>query len=209
MKKLNLLFIGTLAFVLQNVSAQAQLLESWENDLDGWTLQQPYTPSFVTTPGVTDGIYSLALTGTASPSYGQMLRSAFSSSFTTALGNATSLSFDVYTPSGSFGNFLQFDVDVNNTDTGFVSLDGFSYPSTVIGAETTITVPVSASLSSILAASVNPTQIIIQIGGGSSGNPQTMYLDNVRVTPAPEPGTMTLFGLGALGLLGFVRRCRS
>jgi hypothetical protein len=125
---------------------------------------------------------------------------------TPVLGLSDSLSLDVLTPPGSFGFFLQFDIDINNADTGFVSLDGFSYPSTTIGAQSTITVPISAGLASALAASSNPTTIIIQVGGGFSPGNETMYLDNLRVHQVPEPSTFALLGLGLLGLCVTRRR---
>lgn len=209
MKKSLLLSIGIALLIFKSASAQAVLVESWENTIDGWTVQDAnYTPTFVTTPGVTDGIYSLALTGTTSPTYGQMLLSPQTMLFTSLLGNAASLSIDVFTPPGSFGFFLQFDFDVNNADTGFQSLDGYSYMSTTIGSETTFTIPIPDGIRNALNSSANPTAIAIQIGGGSSGSPQTMYLDNLQITPVPEPNTMALFGFGALGLLKFVRRRR-
>ncbi len=211
--RMRTLFAFALVVVLTSVgvrSASAQLIESWENaadpTFDGWTTNlQPYSPSY-STVGATDGTQSLAMTGVASPSYGQMLRSSFMSSLTPILANAQSVSFDVTTPPASFGFFLQFDVDVNNNDSGFVSLDNFSYPAATIGATSTITVPVSAALRSTFASSVNPTQLIFQVGGGSSGNPQTFYIDNVRANPAPvpEPATLGLLSIG--GLLALRRR---
>jgi len=196
---------SAMMLVLQNTVAQATVLESWENNLDGWTVQQgAYTPSFSTTTGVTDGSYSLVLTGTASPTYGQMLLSPFESSWTAILGSSTSLSLDIYTPPGSFGYFLQFDVDFNNADIGFQSIDGYSYPATVIGSETTLTIPIPAGIAAGLAASSNPTQIAIQIGGGNSDGNETMYLDKLQVVP--EPATVTMLGLGVLGLVCVARR---
>jgi len=41
--------------------------------------------------------------------------------------------------------------------------------------------------------------------GGGSG-PQTGYASNGPITSVPEPGTMSLFGMGLIGLAGIVRR---
>jgi hypothetical protein len=204
MKKTLFLSVGIAAFLVQNVSAQ--LIESFENTLDGWSvLQGAYTAGFSTTTGVTDGSYSLSLTGTAGPSYGQMLGSPSTTLLTSELAGASALSFDVYAPGGSFGYYLQFDV-VNNSDTGYMSLDGYSYSGVSIGGESTVTVPVSASLQSALAASPNGTSIYIQVGGGYSDGNETFYLDNVRLTPAPEPATLALMGLGMASLIMIRRR---
>ena len=127
-------------------------------------------------------------------------------SLTTLLGSADTLSLDVYTPAASFGYFLQFDFDVNNADTGFQSLDGYSYLATVIGSETTLTVPIPAGIGATLASSSNPTELIIQVGGGYSDGNETMYLDNLRVHVIPEPSTFALLGFGLLSLVAVARK---
>ena len=206
--------LGVLSFLAIGANTtKAALIESWEGGLDGWQVPSPggtntsYTAATVTTPGVTDGVDSLAVgsSTSTSPNYSQMLLSPFVASWTSLLAGASAVSLDVYTPPGSFGFFLQFDIDVNNADTGFQSLDSFSYPSTTIGSETTITVPVSPTLQAEFAASSNPTQFAIQIGGGSTTGNETMYLDNLRTVPAPEPASL---GLLASGFLFLGRRRR-
>lgn len=217
MKKALFLSVGIAAMALQTASSQSQLLESWENTLDGWQVPPSYNlqpafgavPGFSSTSGVTAGSYSLSVTGTggSGPNYSQLLLGPGTTLLTSKLAGASALSFDVYAPGGSFGYYLQLDVDINNSDTGFVSLDGNAYPGATIGGETTITVPISASLRSALAASSNPTAIIFQVGGGYSAGNETFYLDNMRLTPAPEPATLALLGLGMAG--GILLRRRS
>lgn len=195
------------ALLVQGAFAQTVTLESWEGTMDGWTVPQGagyFTPTFSSATGVTDGTYSLALTeanGGAGENYGQMLLSPFESAWTAALGNATSLSLDIYTPPGSFGYYLQFDVDVNNADIGYQSIDGYSYPATSIGSEYTLTIPIPAGIAAGLAASSNPTQIAIQVGGGYTSPGDTMNLDNLRVFEVPEPSTIAMLGFGLLGLV--------
>jgi hypothetical protein len=199
----------------QSRSGNAALIESFENTLDGWQVpvtsnSQAFVPSFSSTTGVTDGNYSLSITGTGTsgPNYGQMLLSPTTLQLTSVLADAASVSLDVYTPPASFGYFLQFDVDIYNNDTGYVSLDNYSYPGVTIGAESTITVPVSSSLQAELAASSNPTYMAIQVGGGYTAGNETFYLDNIRTTAVPEPSTLALLGVCAFALLGFGLRKR-
>jgi len=188
-------FAAAAACLLGAVQTRATLVESWENTLDGWTVQQaPYTPSFATSPGVTDQTYSLALAGTAGPSYGQMLQGPSTLSNTAILANAADLSIDVYNPGGSFGYYQQWDLDINNADTGFFSVNGYSYDrSGNIGGEATLTWTISPATRATLASSTNPTQLIFQVGGGYTGGNETMWLDNVRTTDiVPEPASLTL-----------------
>ena len=196
--------------------ASAQLIESWENTLDGWTFNPSYntqagfTQGFSNTAGVTDGSYSLTITSAApAPNYGQMLEGPYSYYNTVALANATDLLMDVDTTAGAFGYYLQFDIEINNADTGFLSLDGYSYSaSATIGSEATMTFPIPSSVSSELASSSNPTQIDISIGGGTGGG--EMFLDNLRGNgpPVVVPEPMSLGAIGAGSVLLLLRRHR-
>jgi hypothetical protein len=212
LQRIGVVAVSAVMLLLQNALAQTVTIESWENTMDGWTVPQGagyFTPAFSTTTGVTDGSYSLALTeanGGAGENYGQMVLSPFVSGWTALLANATSLSLDIYTPPGSFGYYLQFDVDVNNADIGFQSIDSYSYPATTIGSEYTLTIPIPSSIRSGLAASSNPTQIAIQVGGGYTSPGDTMNLDNLRLNEIPEPSTIALLGLGLFSLVCVRRR---
>jgi hypothetical protein len=188
--KVRFLLVVALGFLVPGM-ASAQLIESWENTLDGWTVNpsfnnQGFTSAFSSTTGVTNGSYSLAITSPGGgPNYGQLLYSPSTMAITNILANASSLSLDVDTTPGAFGYYAAFDFDINNTATGYVSLDGYDYMGTAIGSEYTFTIPISPSIASALAASNDPTSINIQVGGNSGGG--TMFLDNLRATPVPEP----------------------
>ncbi|HEY2762017.1 MAG TPA: autotransporter-associated beta strand repeat-containing protein, partial [Pirellulales bacterium] len=202
------------ALVLSGTAVHAETIESWENGLDGWIVPPGFnaqagstafnpTQGFTNGVGVTDGATAITVTGAGpgGPNYGQLFAGPASPATPVNPGDpptlaqmlsiAQSVSFDVYTPPGSFGFFLQFDVDVNNNDTGFVSLDGFSYPGTTIGQQTTITVPVTPALRAALAASTNTTTMDIQVGGGFTSGNETFTLDNIRTVVATTPSTYT------------------
>ena len=197
MKNILSLSVGIVTLFLQ--TASAQLLESWENTLDGWMVEGPgYTSSFSTNTGVTDGYYSLALTGTTSPNYSVMLESPHTTELTALLANSTSIWFDVYAPAGSFGYYLQFSVEIWNPDIGYVSLDGYNFANIpAFGVETNLIVAIPADIQAELAASPNATALYFQIGGGYTAGNETFYLDNLSLnarwvgtipTPYP-PGT--------------------
>jgi hypothetical protein len=205
--------VGLSVAALAPRSASATLIESFENGADGWqvpaasNLDPAFGPTAASsTTGVTNGSSSLAITGTggSGPNYGQLTISPSTMAMTSILANASAVSFDVFTPPGAFGFFLQFDVDIANNDTSFTSLDGFSYPATTIGAETTITVPITPALNAILAASTNPSALVLQVGGGFTAGNETMFIDNVRTTDlvaAPEPASLGLLAAGSMLLL--------
>jgi hypothetical protein len=213
----SLLFIGA-------VQARADVLESWDNTsdatFDGWSIPPSYSTnnyanfaaSYSTTTGVTNGAAAVAIASTpanessatpSGPDYGQMLASPSSQSLTKIMAHAAGVQFDLYTPPGSFGYYLQLDVDLNNADmaAGYHSIYNYYYIATTVGTETTMTyyftppaayesvfgdpaygniISANAAYQADLATSANPTQIIIQVGGGYSAGNETMYIDNLR-----------------------------
>jgi hypothetical protein len=159
------------------------LIESWENNQDGWTLGGGWSSvGFSTTTGVTSGFYSWEITGDSS--YGPAVTSPSSTALTAELANASSVSVDVLSTSGSFGGWDQWDagVVVNGTYYSFDGGDYTEYPA-VSGAESGATWTVPASVNDMLLANPSvPCALQIEIGGGGTG---TTYLDNVRYTPIP------------------------
>jgi hypothetical protein len=174
-----------------------------------------FAASYSTTLGVTNGAAAVAIASTpandssatpAGPNYGQLLEGPYSQSLTTIMAHAAGVQFDVYTPNPSFGYYLQLDVDLNNNDAGFHSIYNYYYTAATIGAETTMTyyftppgayesifgdpaygniITANAAYQAALATSTNPTQILIQAGGGYStpggSTSEVMYIDNLRV----------------------------
>jgi hypothetical protein len=204
MKRILFLLVGLASVLIQ--PASAAVLESWENNLDGWYMQNAsytFASSFSSSLGVTDGSYSLALTATApqTPGFLFIYLSPYQSSYTTALATSSALTLDVYAPPNSFGGYLLFNIFIYNPDTGFTALSNESFFNTTLGSETTLTYSIPSATAAILAASSNGSEIGIQAVGGYSADNETVYLDNLQTVPAPEPGTLELVGLGAVGLL--------
>jgi hypothetical protein len=207
--------LATLALACAaGASCQATLLNSWENDSEGWSIDQSAyaTAGFDTSIGVTDQTYSWKIAGgPAGPNYGGLFSGTATTGLTSILANADKLLIDVTVPTGGdFGWFLQWTAVVDNADTGYTSLDGYSYSqSAAIGNANpkTLQWTVPAAMRATLAASTNATRIVFQVGGGSNGGTNnTMYLDNLRTVAVPEASSVTLASLAVL--LGLAARMR-
>ncbi len=167
-------------------------INSWENSLEGWTINEGNWSStgFSTTTGVTSGLYSWELTAASGPDYGTALTGPASTNLTTELASAASISVDVLTPTaGSFGYYLQWDLEVNQPGgAGTLSLDGGDYSQSpaIGGSESTLTWTMPQSIrTALLSNPTLPTSLSFKIGGGGGG---TLYMDNLRAAllpPAP------------------------
>ena len=199
--------VGIALILVQSVSAQSTLVNSWENSVEGWGSVEPTiwtSGGFSTTTGVTQGTYSWILTASGSPDYGTAIGGTASTALTAELADAASVSVDVYATGFSY---MQWSLALNGGGLGFTSVDNYGYSqSPTIGTESTLTWTISSAITSTLAANLTtPTSLNFLIGGGGAG---TIYLDNLRITelPVPEPTTLALAGLGAVGLFAFRRR---
>jgi len=119
------------------------------------------------------------------------------------------VTLNVYTPPGSFGYYLQWDLALNQQGgLGYASVDGYDYAQAVtIGSETTLTWTIPSSIQATLAA--NPTlatSLNLQIGGGFTSAADAAYLDQLTITDVPEPTTFALAGMGIAGFWALRRR---
>jgi hypothetical protein len=84
--------------------------------------------------------------------------------------------------------------------TGTINLTGIAYP----GSNSDLTALASAgSAADVVTFQFVPAQTLTQLAttGGA-----TSYSGSINATPVPEPGTLTLAGMGFLGLLALGRR---
>jgi hypothetical protein len=120
----------------------------------------------------------------------------------TLLANSGTITMDVY--GGNFTDWNWWGVTFNynghwdpffaSTSSNFTGADGRDWTHYVI-PYTLSNVP----------AGLSYFQMAIAQNAGAIGG-QTFYVDNIQVTPVPEPGTFALLGLGVLSLFFVVRR---
>ncbi len=191
MKKILFLSVGVVTFFLQTASAQLLSFDGWQAGGGGMV-----PPHSVT---MTNSTYSLALTFSYAPDGGIVLVSPHTMNITEMLANSTSIWFDVYAPAGSFGGNLGISLEILNPDTGYVSLDNYSFPEMpAFGVQTNMCFPIPAALSAVLAASPNPTGFYFQMLGGFTLGNETLYMENfcfnyryTGTNPVANPPTTT------------------
>jgi PEP-CTERM motif len=219
--------LGVLAIagmcMMRPAAASGQLIESFENTLDGWTFNpsyntQNYTSTFSTTTGVTNGSDALQINSGPSSrtqilsgfNYGALLTSPRTAGLAATLANASAVTIDFFAPSGALGYGPQIDLDIDDGSgvvggTGFTSTDGYSYPTPTNGVEVTQTYPISAALRAELAIDAASTgvNLVIQAGSGTPTNATSpvLYIDNIVAVPVPEPASLGLLALGASSLM--------
>ncbi len=215
MKKILFLSVGVVTFFLQTASAQPAY--SWENTNDDWVANPDplinATMSYSTNFGVTDGSYSLAITFPCAPNGGVIIITAVdTTNITYQLANSTSIWFSVYAPAGSFGGYLGISLEILNPDTGYVSLDGYSFPEIpAFGVQTNMCFPIPAAIRALLARSQGVTGFFFQMEGGFTLGNETLYIDDfcynslytgtnpVARQPAIMPGN-TIYSQSASGV---------
>ena len=122
------------------------------------------------------------------------------------------LSFDLYlasssTPGGysDYGYFQVFTRDTSYDDNATSLGEGLSTAAGGVGVWTLVTIPLDATSGNSIRAI---TFQDYNDSGRSINGSETIYIDNLQLTPVPEPSSIALVGLGLAGLL-FVRRNRT
>lgn len=200
------------------LSVHGQLLFNFETGLDGWILSgfnaKPVTLAN-STFGATAGSQSLAITQTGDGFSWNTLRNnsgtdAFYNAMNTAAANESvwTLEFDVTyrdvdIPNGTFLNLSLW----VNSDNGFRDIHSQGFTTTAEDRTIHVAVPLT-SLSGTDQLAVNSS--FYQMGIGMNGNwgagPATIYVDNISLTPVPEPSTIAMLSVGGLLGLALLRR---
>jgi|GEM_PF-5965895 len=203
------LFVSTFAVLATAAVSQAALIAGWNNVPDQWD-HEPSANNAATqlnyssTVGVTEGSHSLQLSSRAGFA---LLAKNFGPQFNNGLiaaGSATSpvlVAIDVTIPAGSFdtgGTFFEINFPYNGQFTSFTNV--LIPAGTIPGSGT-------RTLFYVLPAGVrgtNPSFFGMFIGVNTNRTPGSglLYFDNLRVSPIPEPTSLSLIGAAGLALLG-------
>lgn len=209
MLKLRGAWVVTGAVLATGGMAQAALIAGWNNTPDNWE-NETHSGNAATqleyssTIGVTEGTHSLKL----SPRTGfSLLVKNFSFQFNQALlaaginDNAVLFALDVTIPAGSFdvgGTYFELNMPRVGSDRPFVNtlVNAASVPG---GGTQTLYFVIPAGDR----GSPNPGFYGLFIGVNTDRAPGLgeVYVDNLRLTPIPEPAGLGLVGGLALGLL--------
>ena len=200
--------IGLAADVIINNFDTASEVNQWRFDFGGVAHAESFDPTMDSNGNPSSGSMQVTLnfnSGTlGSNNKGAYTRDAF---FPGVDGSQfSSLQFDLKIDSGSvtdaFGNNGFFSLALRNTDNyNYVQQFGDNVRS-ADGWRHIVVSPLVAPDDAIRA-------ITWQLYGGPSQNITghvTLWFDNVHFSVVPEPSTLTLTGLGALGLLAIQRR---
>ena len=118
------------------------------------------------------------------------------------------LSFDIYVdPASTPGNYGDYGYFQFNTRTGNAYTYGPSYVnSSLVGSGNVVgAVGQWAHVSVVLGAEASTLRALTfqdytDSGRGPINGPMTLYIDNLTITPVPEPATFALVGLGLAAL---------
>lgn len=114
------------------------------------------------------------------------------------------ISYDVYTGNLVGYGYYQFGFNLNYD--GNYGQFFSSSTSTFTGADgntwTHVVIPYTTSATALNYFGWG----LMENSGGTGVGGETIYVDNIQITPAPEPGTMALAGMGGAALLLFFRR---
>lgn len=187
MKKTVRILVGVLGLGISIAQSQT-LLNSWEDSLEGWSIANTndFTSNgFSTNNGVTDGLYSWEVENTTGGYIWDQvgdapdLQGPYSTELTAQLGNATSVTLDMYLPASDFDWGIGFSL--------YLDQPGGAGPMIIsqwenwsgLGETNTYTFAVPQSVRTAMLENPGlPSSLRLATGGGAAG---TMYLDNLII----------------------------
>lgn len=194
--------------------ASAQLLNSWEGDVEGWIPAGfGAVPSSiaVSTSGATDGTTSLAITqsegdlfnwnaqgsfGSGSPQY-----NAFAAAIDIGIENFAlefDLTFDTTVIPQTFVNFIGTSVAFNSSG-GWLQYDNLGETTGQVDETVHVSIPLDRVANPpngtgvlVPASQTGFYQINVAMNGDWGPTPATFYMDNLRLVQTSTPGVLTL-----------------
>jgi hypothetical protein len=224
MKKVIFLSVGVAAILMQSASAQTSLFTTTGDFASGSgsiivapTTSVDYDGSTINGLGNTTAPGGAGTAGSESLTWvsGSYDYAYFSpgeqgnAPFIAALENASTFTFDYQTPPPGTGSYFQLNL-VLNYQGGFDTLSGTT--TSLGGGWTQNAINFTSEAASLIAAQAanGGGFSYFQLGVNYNSNYNTpsspFSVDNFTVTPAPEPTTLALIGLGAVGLMAIRRR---
>ena len=225
MKKIQLIMMASAVASLTSLTAQAQYSNPFNTtsspfrfDYGTTTASTTATTTWVSGPTYDAGGSALSGSAKLSWTWNHTADGDGGAAFTADLFGTdqnyagSTLSFDIMVDpnsvAGGFNDYGYF--QVFDRDDGYAGGPGMLNESLVGGVATTV--GTWAHVSVVLGADASTLRALTfqdyNDAGRSINGPETIYIDNLTLTPVPEPSTIALAGFGGIAALLAIRRNR-